>query len=117
MLQYTGFSTVPGGREYGFSVLVHDTPARAFTVIIEEAAFRPGLLKYQEGPGICYGKLLAALQSEECDSPLCPRQRVTESEVAAYKASGTAKVRKWTEEQRLEAKQRFKASRAERLAR
>jgi len=117
MLQYTGFAIVPGGRLYSFSVPGHEAPARCFTVVIENAAFRPGLLKYQEGPEICYGKLLAALSTEEDASPLSPQQRVSEPEVVAYKASGRTKVRKWTEEQRLEAKQRFKASRAERAAR
>ncbi len=115
MLIYAGFTNVPGGREYSFSVPGHNTPARSFTVVIRDAAFRPGLLKYQEGPGICYGKMLAALATEQSDSPLSARQYLTESEVVEYQASGRAKVRKWSEERRLEAKRRFQARRAEGL--
>ena len=117
MLIYTGFTVVPGGREYGFSVPGNNTPTRSFTVVIGDGAFRPGLLKYQEGPEICYGKLLTALAAEQSDCPLCARQDVTESEVAEYKASGRAKVGRWSEERRLEAKRRFKANRAQGLVR
>ena len=117
MLQYTGFAIVPGGREYSFSVPGHTAPTRSFALVIKDAAFRPGLLKYQEGPGVCYAKLQAALAAEDADCPLCPRQQVTESEAAEFKAAGRAGVRTWTEEQRLKAKQRFKAARAERLVR
>ena len=117
MLMYTGFTVVPGGREYGFSVPGHNTPTRYFTVVIKDAAFRPGLLRYQEGPEICYGKLLTALAAEQSDLPVGARQDVTESEVAEYQASGRAKVRRWSEERRLEAKLRFKANRAQGIVR
>ena len=117
MLIYTGFTVVPGGREYGFSVPGYNTPARSFTVMIKDAAFRPGLLKYQEGPEICYGKLLTALAAEQSDHPLGARQDVTESEVTEYQASGRTKLRRWSEERRLEAKRRFRAKRAEGLLR
>lgn len=112
MLVYIGFTIVPGGREYNFSVPNRETPTRSFTVTIPNAVFRPGLLKFQEAPGICYGKLVAALAIEEADTPLSARQQVTELEVSEYQASGKAKVRKWTDEQRLAARQRMKAARA-----
>lgn len=111
MLTYTGFSVVPSGREYSFSLSARDTAARCFTVVITHAAFQQGLLKYQEGPGICYGKLLTALANEPTDCPLSTRQYVTEAEAVEYHALGRTKVRTWTEEQRLEAKRRFKAAR------
>lgn len=117
MLIYTGFTVVPSGREYCFSVPGRDTPDRCFTVIIRNAAFRPGLLKYQEGPGICYGKLLGALAAEQSESPVSVRQYVTESEVAEYQAAGGAKARRWSEERRLEAKRRLQAKRAAGLPR
>lgn len=117
MLQYLGFTVRPATREYNFSALVKDSPGRAFTVVIDHSAFRHGLLKYQEGPGLCYGKLLAALEAETGDSPLCSRQQVTEGEASAYTLSGRAKGRKWTEEERLEARKRFNATRVQRIAR
>lgn len=117
MLQYTGFTVLPAGREYSFSVVLKDTPDRSLTVVIEDTAFRRGLLRYQEGPGICYGKLLAALQAENSDSPMSARQQVTEGEASAYTLAGRAKGRKWTDDERLEAKRRFNATRVQRLAR
>jgi len=117
MLQYLGFTVLPATREYTFSVLVKDSPGRAFTVVIDDSAFRHGLLRYQEAPGLCYGKLLAALQAETGDSPLCSRQQVTEGEASAYTLSGRAKGRKWTEEERLEARKNFNAIRMQRTAR
>ena len=112
MLEYTGFTALPLGREYAFALHGTDVPARSFTLVIAAAAFRPGLLKYQEGPDLCYGKLQAALAAEEVEGPVCPRQQVTESDIMAYRASGRAKARKPTEEQRLEAKQRAKVNRS-----
>jgi hypothetical protein len=111
MLQYTGYRNLAGGREYAFALHAFEAPGRSFTVLIAAAAFRPGLLKYQDGPDLCYGKLQAALAGEELNGPVCSSQRVTESDIERYRAAGRAKVRKWTDEQRLAAKQRAKASR------
>lgn len=116
MLQYLGFTALPATREYSFSVLAKDSPDRSFTVVIDESSFRHGL-RYQEGPGLCYGKLLAALEVETGDSPVCSRQQVSEGEASAYTLSGRSKGRKWTEEERLEAKRRFNATRLQRVAR
>ena len=102
---------VASGREYSFRVPGQDSTDRSFTVLIANAAFRQGLLKYQEGPDICYRKLLSALAAEQDDSPVHLRQQVTESEVAEYTAAGRARGRNWTEEQRLAARRRFHANR------
>jgi hypothetical protein len=115
MLQYRGFAIVPGGRQYSFAVSRIDASDRVFTMFVAEAAFRPGLLRYQDGPAICYRKLTSALADERDDSRVCGQQQLTESDVVEYRATGRAKARVWTEEQRLEAKQRFKASRGARL--
>ena len=112
MLEYTGFTALALGREYAFALHGADAPARSFTIVIAAAAFGPGRLKYQEGPDLCYGKLQAALAAEDLDGPVRPRQQVTESDIVAYRASGRAKARKPTEEQRLEAKQRAKVHRS-----
>jgi hypothetical protein len=117
MLQYTGFTTMRGARQYSFSLHALDVPARFFTVVIDAAAFAPGLLKYQEGPEICYRKLWAALAAEEQDRPVCSGHRVTQSEIVAYKAAGRSRARTWTEEQRLDAKQRLKPIRLGHLMR
>ena len=112
MLEYTGFTALARGREYVFALHGADATERSFTITIAAAAFGPGRLKYQEGPDLCYGKLQAALAAEEMDGPVGPRQQVTDSDIMAYRASGRAKARKPTEEQRLEAKQRAKVRRS-----
>lgn len=109
MLQYIGFVSAGGAREYSFTLSAKEVPSRLFTVSIANALFRPGLLRFQEGPEICYGKLMIALKTEEGQThPLDCRQCVTESEVEFYRSAGKSKARVWTEEQRLEARQRFK---------
>lgn len=109
MLTYTGFSVVAAGREYSFSLSKIDNPIRYFTVVIANAIFRPGLLKFQEGPEVCYGKLAAALVDEPSAAPVSDRLFVTEAEASQYQSAGRSKSRVWTDEQRLEAKRRFKA--------
>ena len=116
-IQYAGFAVVAGGREYSFLVPGPDNMGRAFTMLIQDSAFRRGMLKYQEGPDLCYRKLLSALAAEEGKSPLRSRQQVTESEVVEYTALGRTKGRNWTEEQRQAARLRFRAGLAERRAR
>lgn len=112
MLQYTGFAVLPSGRQYAFALHDPKLPERSFTVVIAARDFGVGLLKYQDGPDLCYGKLQAALAAEELDGPVSARQQVTETDIEAYKASGRAKSRKWTDEQRRQAKEHAKAQRA-----
>ena len=112
MLQYIGFVIAGGAREYSFELHAKESPSRLFTVSIASTLFRPGLLKYQEGPEICYGKLQGALGvEEEQTSTLGSRQCITESEVALYHSAAKPKARVWTAEQKLQARMRFKAMR------
>ncbi len=117
MLMYTGFALVPGGREYSFSLARHETPVRMFTVVVKDAAFAPGLLRYQDAPGLCYDRLLAALSAEENEAPISSHQLVTASDVGEYQANRKEKSRKWTDEQRLQAKLRQKENRARSVGR
>jgi hypothetical protein len=116
-LQYMGFVTVPDGREYNFRFAVQGQPDRSFILMIDSARFLSGKLKYQEGPGIGYWKLLGALAAEGSDSPVAIRQSVTEIETADYLAGSGGKKKSWTEERRADASRRFKDQLAERRAR
>ena len=116
-LQYVGFATVPNGREYNFRFAVQGQPDRSFIMIIDAAGFLSGKLKYQEGPGIGYWKLLGALAAEAGDSPLALRQHVTAAEIVDYSASSGGKKKSWTEERRADASKRFREQLAERRAR
>jgi len=112
MLMYTGFALVPGGREYSFSLARHELPVRLFTVMVKDNAFGPGLLRFQDAPGLCYERLLSALAGEETETPVSSHQLVTASDIGEYQAHGREKSRKWTDEQRLKAKLRQKENRA-----
>jgi hypothetical protein len=116
-LQYMGFISVPGAREYTFRFAEQGQPDRNFILVIDSARFLAGKLKYQEGPGIGYWKLLGALAAEEIDAPVAIRQHVTETETADYLAGSGGKKKSWTEERRADASRRFKDQLAERRAR
>jgi hypothetical protein len=116
-LQYMGFVTVPDGREYNFRFAVQGQPDRSFIMVIDSAGFLSGKIKYQEGPGIGYWKLIGALATEVSELPLANRQRVTEAEMADYTASSGGKKKSWTEERRADASKRFREQLAERRAR
>jgi hypothetical protein len=90
-LQYVGVSMIAGAREYGFRVANQEEPDRLFTLIIEGVDFLSRKLKYQEGPDLCYRKLLGLLAVEQSDSPLHSRQQVSVSDVAEYVEAGSAK--------------------------
>jgi hypothetical protein len=112
-----GFVTVPDGREYNFRFAVQGQPDRSFIMVIDSAGFLSGKIKYQEGPGIGYWKLIGALAAEVSALPLANRQRVTEAEMADYTASSGGKKKSWTEERRADASKRFREQLAERRAR
>ncbi len=117
-LQYLGFATVPHGREYTFRFAVQGQADRSFILSIDSAGFLSGKLKYQEGPGIGYWKLLGALAAEVSEFPLALRQHVSEAEMADYSASSSSgKKKSWTDERRAEASRRFREQLAERRAR
>ncbi len=99
-LEYLGFSVLPKGREYRFWFPEKDSEGRSFTVVVRNADFLPGKLKFQEGPDISYRKLLGALAVELGDARMPLQQQVTETDVAEYIALGSVKARKWSEEQR-----------------
>jgi len=108
VLQYLGFSVVTAGREYSFRVRVPEGIDRDFTIAVANSGFLTGGLKYQEGPDVCYRKLLHALVGELTGSPALPRQQLSDSELISYKAIGPNKAQKRTEEQRVAARLRFR---------
>jgi hypothetical protein len=108
LLQYLGFAVVSAGREYSFRVRSSEGAEREFTVMVGNAGFVSGGLKYQEGPDVCYRKLLHALAGEQPGSPALPRQQLSDSELSEYKSIGPNKALKRTEEQRAAARLRFR---------
>jgi hypothetical protein len=66
-IQYVGFNVAASSRIYNFDVI--DTKeAREFTVKVQSEAFRPGSLKLQDGPDICFARLKLELAGETQES-------------------------------------------------
>jgi len=108
VLQYLGFEVVTAGREYSFRVRIPEGLDRDFVIAVANAGFLSGGLKYQEGPDVCYRKLLHALVGEQSGPLALPRQQLSDSELGDYKAIGPNKAHKRTEEQRAAARLRFR---------
>jgi hypothetical protein len=67
-IQYVGFDTAPGSRTYSFHVIDAPHAVRDFTVKVEAEAFRPDRLGLQDGPCICYARLVKELQGQNSES-------------------------------------------------
>lgn len=107
-IRYVGFAVVTSGREYQFRVAGSrsEDAERIFTFWIGTAGFRPGRLKFQEGPDISLRKLRNLLAGEQEGLPLLLHQELSESDITDYTAKAPAKHKAWTDEQRAAARQR-----------
>jgi hypothetical protein len=84
VIQYQGFKNVNGRREYVLEVQRGDE-TRRYTIGIELAAFSRGQALLQDGPDICYQKLVRELADPE--RPRSEGIEVTEHDLAAYRES------------------------------
>lgn len=109
-VRYMGFAVVTSGREYQFSVAGEhtDDEPRIFKVCIATADFRPGRLKFQEGPDIAIRKLRDLLAAHQGDAPPELHQELSASDVSDYTAKGPAKSKALTEEQKIAARQSYR---------
>lgn len=92
-VRYLGFHDVPGRREYMLDAQRgHQTDRYRYTLWIEQTAFSSHHARLQDGPEICYQKLLREL----CDAELSGSDgmAVTESDMACYRETHTRPVRK-----------------------
>jgi hypothetical protein len=105
-----GFAVVASGREYRFSVAGEhaDDEVRIFTVSIATPDFRPGRLKFQEGPDIAIRKLRDVLACQQAGTVPERQQQLSPSEVTDYTAKGPAKSKALTEEQKIAARQSYR---------
>jgi hypothetical protein len=90
-VQYLGFKDVEGRREYQLNASGGDQPRR-YTVSIELAAFSRRQALLQDGPDICYQKLLRELTDPQPDGP--HEIEVTEGDLATYREAHAPPVRK-----------------------
>jgi len=94
-VEYLGFRDVSDHREY--RLVVHGSAgATEVRFRIAIAAFGPGRVRLQDGPDVCYQKLLRALAAGEAPSP--DLVTIHEGELASFHAAHTQtpKRRSWT---------------------
>ena len=89
-IQYVGFEIEASARTYGFHVIDGPGPARDFTVTVQSLAFRPGGLKLQDGPGICFARLDQELQRHAQESPAGSHLIIEEGDIKDYLGKHTA---------------------------
>jgi hypothetical protein len=90
-IQYQGFQDAPGRREYALDAQRGDQ-RRRYTVWIEQAAFAARRALLQDGPDICYQKLLREVATSQLEGADC--MGVTDGELAAYRDAHARPVRR-----------------------
>ncbi len=94
-LRYLGAIPQTGRVEYGFRIEDKDKNTRLVVLEIESNFFQSNQLMVQEGPDLCFQKVLADLDHETTDSPIGSRVPVTASDIAHYRnLHPTAKPRR-----------------------
>jgi hypothetical protein len=94
-LRFLGAIPQIGHVEYGFRIEDKDKNTRLIVLEIESGFFQKNQLMFQEGPDLCYQKMLLDLTNESVDSPLGARVAVTASDIAYYRElHPTTKLRK-----------------------
>jgi hypothetical protein len=91
VVQYLGFQDAPGRREYGIRVRRGDQD-RQYTLWIAQASFAQRHALLQDGPDICYQKLLRALADPELPAADCIA--VTDGDLADYRETHTRAPRR-----------------------
>lgn len=90
-VRYLGFHDVPGRREYVLDAQRGNQTGR-YTLWIEQSAFSSRHALLQDGPEICYQKLLRELSDAELQGS--DGMAVTENDLASYREAHTRPVRR-----------------------
>ncbi len=83
-IQYVGFNVAAASRTYNFRVIDPAVEARQFTVQIQSEVFRSTLLKFQDGPDICFARLKRELEGETQESRAQAHLRIEGQEIQEY---------------------------------
>jgi hypothetical protein len=91
-VEYVGFRTNAMRREY--LLRSHLGPeVREFTVGIALTAFTTGRVRFQDGPEICYLRLMRELEADAAVPPRAGDFTITDAELAAYVTAHTTPAR------------------------
>jgi hypothetical protein len=91
-VEYLGFQNVPEHREYRLAVCGPERRAE-FRIRIATAAFGAGL-RLQDGPDVCYRRLLRELGAGETARP--DVVTIDDAELAAYRDAHTSAPKHWS---------------------
>jgi hypothetical protein len=83
-IQYIGFSVVAASRVYSFRASRAPEDIREFTVDVRSDAFRSTLLKFQDGPDICFARLRRELDRETHEERAESQLHVEEQDIQEY---------------------------------
>jgi hypothetical protein len=90
-IEYVGFTTTAARRDY--VLRSHIGPeVHEYTVGIALAAFTSGRARFQDGPEICYLKLMREITALEA-APIVDRYVITDAELADYVTAHTTPAR------------------------
>ena len=67
-IQYVGFDTSATSRIYSFHVIDVPHEVREFTIKVQSEAFRRDCLSLQDGPAICFARLVRELGVQTAES-------------------------------------------------
>jgi hypothetical protein len=90
-IQYQGFLDAGGRREYALEAQRGDR-RRRYIVWIDQAAFAERRALLQDGPDICYQKLLRELDTSQLEGDAC--LGVTDDDLTAYRDAHARPARK-----------------------
>src|SRR5262249_42342400 len=86
-LAYVGFEASDAGREYTLLVrLAGGNEAIPFTLVIQNAAFLSGRIRFQDAPELCFWKLQREVLSN-ADGLTKTRLLLADSDFAEYRAA------------------------------
>jgi hypothetical protein len=89
-VEYMGFKSLESTREYSLRVRHGASEAQDFTIVISNTAFLSKLVRYQDGPDLCFHKLQRALAgtAEDAATPAASpvRLSVTDEDLDDYRA-------------------------------
>jgi hypothetical protein len=83
-IQYVDFIPSESTRSYTFNVIDALGKSREFSVIVPLEAFRPSGLKAQDGPGICYERMVLELERETEESRAVTPLQIKDQDIVEY---------------------------------
>lgn len=86
IIQFVGFESKAGVREYTFTVREPSADLREFTVTIANEAFDDHRARFQDAPDICSLKLRRELAAA-ADRPLLSHFKITDEDLEAYRTT------------------------------